>query len=124
MASGSPDPVFLLDGQTLWVSYIVAESLELSVNDANPSETFAVLRFEGVRSHKVGPPSDERIDEHPLRREGLSPYGFFQVSPGNRWIITFRDETLEVVAVNAISFPCSFRAKDGTDAIEAARRAA
>lgn len=124
MAAGSPDAAFLLDGQTLWVSYIVAESAEPSVNYANPSETFAVLRFEGVRSHQVGPPSDERIDEHPLRQEGLSPYGFFQVSPGNRWIITFHDETLEVVAANAMSLPGSFPAKDGTDAIEAARRAA
>jgi hypothetical protein len=70
----------------------------------------AVLRFEGATWHHFGSPSDERLHTHPLYPVGLRWYDFWEVlesprvppgSPLRHWIITFHDETLEVVAASA-----------------------
>ena len=73
-------------------------------------EYFAVIKFSGVRSIQLGPPSDERLHEHPLYEVGLKQYDFCAVvdSPAAadhvavfHWIVTFHDETLDVVAERA-----------------------
>jgi len=90
------------------------------------SGSTAILHFEGVLYYGMGYPNDEALRAHPLYENGLGLYDFHVVenSPliadldrrnqvhnrhvaGNylkrfrHWIITFHDETLEVVASDA-----------------------
>jgi hypothetical protein len=86
----------------------------------------AILHFEGVLYYAMGYPNDEVLNAHPLYANGLGFYGFHVVENSpliadldrrnqvherhvagaymkrfRHWIITFHDETLEVVARNA-----------------------
>lgn len=96
MSASTPDPVFLSRGTDLWLAY----------RTAREDDHCAVVHFRGVTGYSVGPPSDERLDEHPLYAQGLEQYRFHTLasaassSPG-RWIITFHDETADVTAASA-----------------------
>jgi hypothetical protein len=100
MDVGAPDPTLLADGLTLWVAYRIS---------CDADDCFAVVRFDGVTEHRLGPPGDERIGEHPLYGRGLQFYAFHEVwgampdayAP-RRWVVTFHDETLEVSASRAV----------------------
>ena len=85
------------------------------------------LKFEAVLQYKFGYPNDEVLQSHPLYKYGLTHYSFFTVEnspfvreiekqnechPRHRrgiyaefhhWIITFHDDTLEVIALRAES---------------------
>ena len=90
------------------------------------SGSTAILHFEGVLYYAMGYPNEEALKAHSLYANGLGFYGFHLVEnspliadldrrnqvherhvPGaymtrfRHWIITFHDETLEVVASNA-----------------------
>ena len=132
MSAGSPDPFLLRDGNTLWVAY-VAHDFDFPGYDhpsaadyvwAHPDECFGVLRFEGVTEAVLGPPSDERLHEHPLYGRGLAQYEFHRLrTPAsflNRWIVTFHDNTLAVTAADAAAFPMR-SAKTAAAAIAAVR---
>jgi hypothetical protein len=84
------------------------------------------LRFEGVLQFRLGYPNDEALHGHPLANFGLEPYTSYLVEnspliaeienqnrvhsaykPGmyarwRHWIMTFHDETLEVIARRGI----------------------
>jgi len=69
-----------------------------------------VLRLSGVAWYHFGAPTDEAVATHPLYAVGLGFYGFWEVLDSPRvphggalrhWVITFHDETLEVVAASA-----------------------
>lgn len=119
MDSGAPTPVVYSDKSGLTCAYLIGAT--------HPEfGSTAVLRFEGVLFYAMGYPNDESLHGHPLYGNGLEFYGFHVVenSPlitdldrrnqvhkrhvaGNyikrfrHWIITFHDDTLEVVARNA-----------------------
>ena len=78
-----------------------------SLRRAPDEASGAVLRFDGVPEYHFGAPNDERLNEHPLHPVGLGFYGFYEAVGSDRlvgragkrhWIITFHDETLEVLA--------------------------
>lgn len=99
MDVGSPEPAVYEERGTAWVAY--------RCNDED--EYCAVLRFTGVESLTLGPPSNDRLHEHPLHDAGLEPYAFQVVEDSEEatdgetahWIVTFGDETLEVIAEDA-----------------------
>jgi hypothetical protein len=133
MESGSPNPIVVREGQTAWVAYLARDPdfpgwEHPSVTDyldRRPGEPFGVLRFDGVVDLALVPPSDERLNEHPLYARGLTWYAFHEIhslSAGHdRWIVTFHDETLDVWATTARAFPLLF-AMTAEEAIASAKR--
>jgi hypothetical protein len=114
MEPGAPEPCARQVGDTLFVAYVcrnpqfpgwdAGESIEHPGFDVYSS----VLRFDGVVTYRLGPPSDERLHEHPLYEYGLTQYGFFEVSGladtpigARHWVVTFHDEMLAVTALSA-----------------------
>jgi hypothetical protein len=107
--------------KTLWSWHTSAAAPRLP-------DSSAVIRFRGVSWVHFGPPSDERLSDHPLYQFGLSFYAFWEVldspkiatgSPQRHWIATFHDETLEVVADTA---SVQTQSVQGTATCEIARR--
>ena len=119
MDTGAPMPSVYSDETGLMCAYVVGAT-------HSESGSTAVLHFEGVLYYAMGYPNDEVLNAHPLYANGLGFYGFHVVENSpliadldrrNRvhdrhvagaymkrfrhWIITFHDETLEVVATNA-----------------------
>lgn len=118
MDTGSPRPaLYLADGGALHCAYYVRSEIL--------SERTVVLRFEHVSFFRFGWPNEEVLAAHALYPHGLGFYGFYLVenSPliraiaeGNsihphhnpshfgallHYVITFHDETLEVIAEKA-----------------------
>jgi hypothetical protein len=118
MDTGSPCPAIHSDGRRLLCAYYVGANA--------PTEgTVAILRFKGVLQFRFGYPNDEVLHGHPLSKLGLKHYAAYvvenspliseienqnRVHPAFRlgmyekfrhWVVTFRDETLEVVARHA-----------------------
>lgn len=119
MDPGCPMPAVYRDETSLTCAYVIGST-------HSESGSTAILQFEGVLYYAMGYPNDEALNAHPLYGNGLGFYDFHLVenSPliaeldhrnqvhrlhvaGNyikrfrHWIITFHDETLEVVARNA-----------------------
>ena len=117
MDSGAPAPALCSDETGLVCAYVTVPP---------KSESTTVIRFEGLLHYEMGYPNDEALHAHPLYRFGLRPYGFYVVENSpliaeldrrnevqkrhvagsylkrfRHWVITFHDETLEVVARNA-----------------------
>ena len=119
MDAGAPNPALYSDETGLSCAYVIGAT-------HSESGSSAILHFDGVLYYAMGYPNDEVLNAHPLYGKGLQFYDFHVVenSPlivdldrrnqvhkqhvaGNyvkrfrHWIITFHDETLEVVARNA-----------------------
>ena len=119
MDAGAPMPAIYSDETGLTCAYFIGAT-------HSESGSTAVLHFEGVLYYAMGYPNDEALDAHPLDANGLGPYGFHVVENSpmiadldrrnqvherhvagaymkrfRHWIITFHDETLEVVARDA-----------------------
>jgi hypothetical protein len=134
MESGAPEPALVREGELVWVAYRAQDpgfpGYEhpgvIEYMDTHPGESFAVLRFDGVVECSLGPPNEDHLHEHPLYGRGLKFYGFHRVrwpgQPGNRWIVTFHDETLDIRAKSARAFPMRF-ASSQEEAIALARSA-
>jgi hypothetical protein len=132
METGAPEPLASAQGDTLWIAYRARDpsfpgwesptALEY-LHGQPEGEPFAVLRFDGVTHHHLGPPGDERLQQHPLWGHGLDYYSFHRLADDGtaRWIVTFHDETLEVTARQAWASPITF-ASNAAQAIEKARR--
>lgn len=112
-------PGIVSDGHDLYAAYIASSST------ASRYKEFAVVKFSAVLQHTFGYPNDEALGVHPLYDAGLAFYAFnfvadspllkelgqhnSRVFPGtesmysgfSHWIVTFHDETLEVVAKSA-----------------------
>jgi hypothetical protein len=116
MDTGAPLPAIRKEEDRLWVAYVCRNSeFPGWGSGARPEHPgfevwCALLRFDGVLDYHFGAPSDERLHTHPLYATGLSFYGFYEARGTSRladrkekkhWIITFHDETLEVVADSA-----------------------
>jgi hypothetical protein len=116
--AGSPEPAVYENGGTAWVAYrchnadFPEPGSGASANHPGFDEYCAVLRFTGVESLTLGPPGDERLYEHPLHDAGLEPSSFHVVEDSDEategetahWIVSFHDETLEVIAEDADVF--------------------
>jgi hypothetical protein len=118
MDTGAPHPAVHSDGRRLLCAYYVGATVM-------PEETVAILKFDHVLEFRFGYPNDEALHGHPLARFGLGCYAAYHVEnspliaeienqnrvhhlykPGmygkfRHWIVTFHDETLEVVARSA-----------------------
>ena len=98
------DPALLADSNSLWLAYPTM---------AEPhGEMYAVVRFDRVFDHRLSPINDEGIGEHAYARFGLEWYAFNEVIgstealkwqrlKARHWVITFKDNTLDVVAESA-----------------------
>jgi len=119
MDAGAPIPAVYSDETGLTCAYVIGAT-------HSESGSTAVLHFEVVLYYAMGYPNDEALNAHPLYANGLGFYGFHVVENSplianldrrnqvherhvagaymkrfRHWIITFHDETLEVVARNA-----------------------
>jgi hypothetical protein len=118
METGAPLAAVHSDGHDLLCAYVVNSTVA-------PARSIAVLKFEAVLQFRFGYPNDEALPGHPLYQFGLEYYDFFTVEnsqliseiekqnechhrhrPGiyakfRHWIVTFHDETLEVIALRA-----------------------
>ena len=118
METGAPLPAVHSNGHHLLCAYFIS-------SNSAPKGSVALLKFEGVLQYRLGYPNDEALQGHPLYPFELGHYGFFTVEnsplideieqqnrchprhrPGiyakfRHWVITFHDETLEVVALRA-----------------------
>ena len=95
MSGAAPAPAVLSSDGTLWLAYRIAR---------DPHHC-AVIRFHHVRRYLWGaPPAVHALES----RDQLSPGGFYEVPaladdkepPGRRWLITFPDAMLEVLAAD------------------------
>jgi hypothetical protein len=121
METGAPMPTIIADGRNLFVAYFVASS----ANAASDEDSYAVIRFSGVLQHTFGYPNEDAMAHHPLYKRGLQAYAFNEITHSphvnaiaernsaiftnskshilscKHWIVTFHDETLEVVGDKA-----------------------
>ena len=119
MDSGAPVPAIYSDESGLTCAYVIGATHPESGHTA-------ILHFKGVLYYAMGYPNDEVLNAHPLHANGLGFYGFYVIEDSpliadldrrnqvhkrhvagayikrfRHWIITFHDETLEVVARDA-----------------------
>jgi len=105
----SPDPSLHPARNTLFVAYNRGDMDDPGFDvDFNAALPFAILQFDGVTEHYIGPPNAEALHLHPLYSAGLRKYAMFKIvgSPKatgdlQHWILTFHNETVEVVAASA-----------------------
>ena len=125
MEPGAPMPQVKTVGDRLFVAYVCRNPAFPGWDSKAPPDHpgfevySAILEFSGVKSFTLGPPSDEKLPEHPLYSAGLEAYGFYEITGGDairRWIITFHDETLDVSARAATVLKSRVEGED-TDAI-------
>jgi hypothetical protein len=111
-----PDlPALLADSNSLWLAYATT---------AEPrGQMYAVVRFNDVIDHRLSPINDEGIGKHPYARVGLQWYAFNEVIDSaeaiewralkaRHWVITFKDNTLDVLAESADVVVQALRASD------------
>jgi hypothetical protein len=114
MEAGAPMPAIRRIAESLYVAYVCRNPAfpgwdgGATIGHPGFDVYSAVLRFDGVVDYRFGPPGDERLGEHPLYGYGLEPYEFFELlesstgpGTGRRWLVTFHDQTLDVVAASA-----------------------
>ena len=101
----TPEPPALLsDSSNLWLAY--------ETTSEPRGEVYAVIRFRHVIDHHLAPISDEGIGEHPYASAGLQWYAFNEVTDSveairwrplnaRHWVVTFKDNTLDVIAQKA-----------------------
>ena len=118
METGAPEPELKEIGGSLLCAYRCSnpdfpgwDSGE-SIEHPGFTEYFAVLEFTDVKRFFMGPPSDESLYDHHLHKLGVDYYSFNKLEtspelsdPDNNeychWVVTFHDETLQVIAKNA-----------------------
>lgn len=100
---GIPEPPALVaESGRLWLAYFRAAEDEV-----------AVVRFSGVIDHHLSPINDEGLRRHPYVGAGIQPYSFnelidteetlrWSVLRARHWVITFKDNTLDVVAESGV----------------------
>ncbi len=112
MEPGAPMPAVREENTDLFLSYICTNpdfpgwDSDVSPDHPGFDEYCAVSKFSEIDWYHFGEPSDEKLHEHPLYEKGLTFYGFHIVENSaktnlnqSHWIITFHDETFEVVAM-------------------------
>jgi hypothetical protein len=115
-----PDfPALLCDSKDLWLCYAVAPS---------ESKRYAVVRFIDVIDHRLSPINDEELGHHPYSKAGLKFYEFNEITgsaetikwavlKARHWAVTFKDNTLDVIAKNAEVVATDLQASSETEAL-------
>jgi hypothetical protein len=113
MDPAAPQPYLETDRGSAWIAY-----------RTDRGDHFAVIRFQGVERVTLGDPGDEHRDEPPLWPDGLQRYTFHVVTDSalerrglRRWVFTFRDDTLDVVARTADVVVRAIHAADARSAL-------
>ena len=114
-------PALFSDMDSLWLAYGI-----------DCDDHYAVLRFGSVIDHHIAPITDESIGKHPYVGSGLDWYSFHEIvdSPeatpwtvprasmyAKHWVITFKDNSLDVVARSVEVLHQSMIAEDATSAL-------
>ena len=99
-----PDlPALFCDSIDLWLAYAMAHT---------PQRRYAIVQFIDVIDHRLSPINDEGLGSHPYATFGLQFYAFNEIT-GSReaikwsalqarhWVVTFKDNALDVVAGGA-----------------------
>jgi hypothetical protein len=98
---GIPEPPALIaESDRLWLAYFRAAD-----------DAIAVVRFSGVIDHHLSPINDEGLGRHPYAKAGLQYYSFNELLGSQEtlhwadlrarhWVVTFKDNTLDVVATS------------------------
>ncbi|HTO73569.1 MAG TPA: hypothetical protein VMJ30_07115 [Gemmatimonadales bacterium] len=117
MDAGAPQPAIVAEGDALWLAY-----------RTHRGDHFAVLRFRGLRNLALGEPNHGRVNGNTRSASGLNFYAFQEVTnPGadgadlRRWLVTFRDETLDVTALAAEVVERAIEAADSASALAMVR---
>jgi hypothetical protein len=103
----------------LWIAYAVARSSPLR---------YAVVRFAEVIDHRLSPINDEGLGKQPYYRAGLQFYSFNEVTGSEEtkywralrprhWVVTFQDNTLDVIAEDAQVMARDLEASDPVAAL-------
>jgi hypothetical protein len=113
-------PALLTDCSDLWLAYETT---------ADPrGEVYAIVRFHQVIDHRLSPINDEGIGQHPYGKFGLKWYSFNEVIGSTEaarwcmlgarhWVITFKDDTLDVLAASATVVRKDIRASSSLAAL-------
>jgi hypothetical protein len=99
-----PDlPALLCDSSDLWLCYAMAHTT---------AQRYAIVQFIHVIDHHLSPINDEGIGKHPYAKAGLQFYAFNEITGSaetiqwnvlraRHWAVTFKDNTLDVIAESA-----------------------
>jgi hypothetical protein len=117
---GIPEPPALItESNRLWLAYYRAADDEGSI---------AVVRFTDLIDHRLSSINDEGLGSHPYAGAGLQFYSFNELSgspetvrwsvlKARHWIITFKDNTLDVIAASGEVIVQSMAASSPLDAL-------
>lgn len=108
-------------GPRLWACYAVAFASE---------DSHAVVQFDDVIDHHLSPINDEGLGSHPYMGAGLRPYEFNELVgsvearhwvalAARHWVVTFKDNTLDVLACDAKVLATDLLASDAAAALMA-----
>ncbi|MEP6573184.1 MAG: hypothetical protein ABJD11_10835 [Gemmatimonadota bacterium] len=122
MDARAPDPCLLRSDADLWLGYRIARD----------PDHFAVLRFEGMQHYALAEPDEGHLYEHAFFPYGLESFRFHEVLPPllladqseaglQRWIVSFREETLDVVARGVKLSARAIAAQDSASALASIR---
>jgi hypothetical protein len=107
------------DSGDLWLCYGMAHTSPMR---------YAIVRFIDVIDHRLSPINDEGIGKHPYAKAGLKFYAFNEIT-GSReaiewsvlgarhWAVTFKDDTLDVVASDAKVVATDLQARSPREAL-------
>jgi hypothetical protein len=115
----SPALFYDANANDLWLAYAVARTSPLK---------FAVVHFTGVIDHRLSPINAEGIGKHRYAQSGLAFYSFnelketeetkqWAVLNARHWVVTFQDNTLDVIAGDAQVMARDLEAADPTAAL-------
>jgi hypothetical protein len=89
---GAPLPHVLADEGTVVLAYLVRQppppgwdGTDARIVGPQSEGIVALVRFELVHAHMLGPPNDEAFEGHPLASRGLEPYTAYEVVDSS-WI--------------------------------------
>jgi hypothetical protein len=117
---GIPEPPALItESNRLWLAYYRA---------ADDQGAIAVVRFTDLIDHRLSPINDEGLGSHPYAGAGLQFYSFNELSgspetlrwsglKGRHWVITFKDNTLDVIATSGDVMVRSMASSSPLDAL-------
>jgi hypothetical protein len=113
-------PALFGDGADLWLAYGTT---------AGPAgDVCAVVVFRQVIDHRLSAINDEGLGHHPYAAAGLQYYAFNEVLDSaetirwsalgaRHWVVTFKDNTLDVVAESAQVVASAINYGDAADAL-------
>ncbi len=95
-------PALASDSDTLWLAYF----------NAMDGRAITVVRFDSVIDQHLSPINDEGLGRHAYAKAGLQFYAFnelihteeterWSALKARHWVVTFKDNTLDVVAKKA-----------------------